>query len=511
MPEPIAPFITLPSLPDDVPGAPCAMVVFGASGDLTKRKLVPALFNLACEGLLPDGFALLGFARTPLNEEKFRGAMTESIKRYGTRQFNAAVWEKFVQRLFYQQHEYDDPASYTALKAQLQKLDRDCGTQGNHIFYLSTPPGFFPTIIENLGAAGLNLEERGKFSRVVIEKPFGRDLASAVKLNEIVYQQFQEHQVFRIDHYLGKETVQNILVFRFANGIFEPIWNRRYVDHVQITVAETIGIEGRGSYYETAGVLRDMIQNHIFHLLAYIAMEPPIDINATKVRDEEVKLLDAVQRMRPEQVPVRAVRGQYGEATVDDRWLPSYREEKGVAADSQVETFAALKLYIDNWRWAGVPFYLRSGKCLPERRAEIAIQFNRAPLQLFRHQEVKQLSPNLLEMRLQPDEGISLRFETKKPGTKIRMQTVDMQFDYTRSFDTNYSTGYETLLHDCMTGDSTLFARADMVETAWKVIQPIQEVWQNTAAEFPNYPGGTWGPIEANHLLQRDGRGWLQG
>lgn len=487
---------------------PCAIVIFGASGDLTKRKLIPALFNLACEGLIPEGFAMLGFARSGSSDEKFREAMTDAVKQYGTREFNAAAWEKFVQRLHYGAHPYDDPASYAAIRNRLDELDKKFGTQGNRVFYLSTPPGNFPIITENLGKAGLNEEEGGRFSRVVIEKPFGRNLESAKELNANVYQQFEEHQVYRIDHYLGKETVQNILVFRFANGIFEPIWDRRYIDHVQITVAESVGIEGRGGYYESAGVVRDMIQNHIFHLLAYIAMEPPVDINATKVRDEEVKLLGAVQRMRPEQVSVRAVRGQYGEATVGDAWVPSYREEAGVAADSKVETFAALRLSIDNWRWAGVPFYLRSGKRMAKRTAEIVIQFNRAPLQLFRHQQVKGLAPNRLVLRIQPNEGISLRFETKRPGTTIRMQSVDMDFEYAQSFDSAHSTGYETLFHDFMVGDSTLFARADMVEEAWEIVQPILDVWAEAPAEFPNYPAGAWGPTESRHLLEREGRAW---
>jgi glucose-6-phosphate 1-dehydrogenase len=492
------------------PGDPCIMVIYGASGDLTKRKLIPALYNLAKENLLSKEFALVGMARREMSSEEFRNKISEEIGQFATAEINPDLWHWFARRIYYAPGDVGDPAAYTRLKDVLGKVDTEHGTRGNYFYYLATAPEFFSTIVHQLGAAGLVNEEQG-WRRVIIEKPFGRDYETARKLNHDLSEVLAEKQIYRIDHYLGKETVQNILVFRFSNGIFEPIWNRRYIDHVQITVSETVGVEGRGGYYETSGTLRDMVPNHIFQLISLTAMEPPVSFDADVVRDEQAKILKAIQLMTPEDVLVRTVRGQYGEGLNGNQRTAAYRAEPLVSPTSNTETFVAMKLYIDNWRWADVPFYLRTGKRLPKRVTEITIQFKRAPFLLFRDTSVDKLTPNRLVLHLQPDEGISLSFGAKIPGPIVRLGGVNMNFNYKDYFNATPQTGYERLLYDCMCGDATLFQRSDMVETAWQIVSPIQDVWGALPARnFPNYPAGTWGPKEAEDLLRKDQRAWGQ-
>ncbi len=491
------------------PGDPCVMVIFGASGDLTKRKLIPALYNLAKDNLLSRQFAVIGSARRPMTHEEFRDKLTQEMREFATGPVDPDLWEWLARRLYYLPGDGQDPDTYRQLKELLAKIDKEHGASGNYFYYLATAPGLFSGVIQQLGAAGLTDEKNGRWRRVIIEKPFGHDFASARALNQEIRQVLHERQIYRIDHYLGKETVQNILVFRFANGIFEPIWNRRYIDHVQITVAETVGVEERGSYYDETGALRDMVPNHIFQLITLTAMEPPISFEADAVRDEQTKILRAIQPLTPEEVLSRTVRGQYGKGVLDGQHLPAYGAEPHVAPDSRTETFVALKLLLDNWRWADVPFYLRTGKRLPKRVTEVAIQFKRAPFMLFRKTSVERLTPNLLVLRIQPDEGISLRFGAKIPGPLVRLGSVDMDFCYADYFGSTPSTGYERLLYDCMIGDATLFQRADMVEAAWGVVTPILDVWRALPPRnFPNYGAGTWGPKEADELLERDGRRW---
>jgi glucose-6-phosphate 1-dehydrogenase len=491
------------------PGPPCVMVIFGAAGDLTKRKLIPALYNLAKEALLPKQFAIVGVARRELTHEAFREQTSRDIREFATTAVEPELWNWFVQRLYYLPGNVQDADTYRRLRELLRQVDKNHGTQGNYLYYLATSPNFFSVIVDQLGASELAREPNGHWRRVIIEKPFGRDLASATALNREIRKVLQEDQIYRIDHYLGKETVQNIIAFRFANGIFEPVWNRRYVDHVQITVAETVGVEQRGDYYEQAGALRDMVPNHILQLITLTAMEPPISFEADAVHDEQTKILRAIQPFTPERVLSHAVRGQYGEGTIDGKQVPGYRSEPKVAADSNTDTFVALSLSIDNWRWAGVPFYLRTGKRLPERHTEIAIQFKCAPFVLFRKTGVECLTPNELVIHIQPDEGISLRFDAKIPGTLVRLGAVHMDFQYKDYFGATPSTGYERLLYDCVMGDATLFQRADMVEASWGVVQPILDAWKAAPPrDFPNYAAGTWGPLEADELLRRDDRQW---
>ena len=495
--------------PPGQPAGPCAMVIFGAAGDLTKRKLIPALYNLAKGGLLPQEFAIVGVARAPMTTEEFRQKMSRDIREFATEEVEPGLWEWFAERLHYLHGNFEDPNVYLELRKTLQVVDKEHGTRGNYFYYLATSPSYFSGVVRRLGDVGLLQEENGRWRRVIIEKPYGCDLESARALNREIGAVLGERQIYRIDHYLGKETVQNILVFRFANGIFEPIWNRRYVDNVQITVAETVGVEQRGNYYEEAGALRDMVPNHIFQLISLTAMEPPISFEANAVRDEQAKVLRAIQPLSPEEVLRRTVRGQYGEGTIDGRRIPAYRAAPKVAPDSPTETFVALKLSIDNWRWADVPFYLRTGKCLPERVTEIAIQFKRAPFILFRKTPVEHLTPNQLVVHIQPEEGIDLFFGAKVPGPLVRLGTVHMHFHYKDYFGSTPSTGYERLLYDCMTGDATLFQRADMVEAGWSVVAPILDVWKALPPRsFPNYPAGSWGPKEADELMERDGRQW---
>lgn len=488
---------------------PNTVVIFGASGDLTKRKLLPALYNLELERLLPNSFAVVGFARRPISGEEFRRQMLEGINAFSrNRPADPAVWESFSQGIFYTAGNFDEPEAYQRLGALLDRLDKERGTAGNRLFYLATAPEYFPIIIKHLGEAGLNTSPTGGWVRVIVEKPFGRDLASAVELNRTVHASFREDQIYRIDHYLGKETVQNILVFRFANGIFEPVWNRNYVDHVQITVAEAVGVEGRGGYYETAGVIRDMIQNHMLQVLTLVGMEPPAAMDADAVRDEKVKVLRAMRRIASGEVNEFTVRGQYGAGIKGGQPVPGYRQESSVSPASTTETFAAFKFYVDNWRWAGVPFYLRSGKALPKRVTEIAIQFRQAPLQLF-GPATDMMEPNLLALRVQPEEGIAIRFGSKVPGQAINIHPVKMDFRYGSSFGVEPPEAYERLQLDCMLGDATLFIRADEVEAAWSLITPIINGWQaSPPADMPNYDAGTWGPASADEFIARDGRAW---
>lgn len=490
-------------------GDPCVMVIFGASGDLTRRKLIPALYNLASQQLLSREFAVVGVGRSPMTTEEVRKRFSEDFKQFATGTVDPDLWEWFVRRLYYVTGDVGDAATYNKLKETLAKVDQDHSTHDNFFFYLATAPEFFGEIVERLSGVGLMSEDNGQWRRVIIEKPFGHDLDSARALNQHLLKVAKEHQIYRIDHYLGKETVQNILAFRFANGIFEPIWNRRYIDHVQISVAETVGVEKRGGYYDTAGSLRDMVPNHIMQLISLTAMEPPISFEANAVRDEQAKILHAIQPFSSEDVLSKTVRGQYGEGVVDGQHLPAYRTEQGVPPESRTETFVAMKLLIDNWRWAGVPFYLRTGKRLPGRSTHVVIEFRRAPFVLFRETQVQDLMPNQLVLHIQPEEGISLRFAAKTPGPAMRLGEVDMDFNYADYFGQTPSTGYERLLHDCMIGDATLFQRADMVEAGWSIVNPVLDVWKALPPRnFPNYASGCWGPKESDELLERDGRSW---
>ena len=490
-------------------GPPCVLVIFGAAGDLTKRKLIPSLYNLKQSNLLPDDFAVIGVARAVMNQEEFRRRLSDDMTHFATDQVEAKEWEWLQERLYYLSGDFNDDQTFTQLKELLVKIDAERNTQSNYCFYLATAPDYFAPVVQKLGSVGLTEQAEGHWRRVVIEKPFGRDLSSAQKLNSDLSEVLNENQIFRIDHYLGKETVQNILVFRFGNGIFEPIWNRRYIDSIQITAAEKVGVEQRGGYYETAGALRDMVPNHLLQLVTLTAMEPPVSFKANAVRDEQTKILHAIQCPSSEEAGQRTVRGQYDAGTIDGQPVPAYRQEANVAPDSNVETFVALKLLIDNWRWADVPFYLRTGKRLAARDTEIAIKFRRAPFVLFRDTPVDRLSSNSLVLHIQPDEGITVRFGAKLPGPVLKIGAVDMNFDYEEYFGKTPSTGYERLLHDCMVGDATLFQRADQVEAAWSVVAPIQAAW--SAAEPPPlaiYKAGTWGPGEADELLARDEREW---
>ena len=472
----------------------CAIVIFGANGDLTKRKLLPALYRLAYERRLPDSFAIIGNSRTPMTDIAFREKMRESVKQFlEDSPFDEDLWVTFSRNIFYLAGDLNDPAMYTALKNKLDDLNRP-----NVLYYLSTQPSYYAPVVEAIGAAGLGRGTEKGWHRVVIEKPFGHDLESARTLNARVHTVFPEEEVFRIDHYLGKETVQNIVAFRFGNGIFEPLWNRRYVNHVQITAAESIGVEGRGAYYQEAGALRDMIQNHLLQVMATVGMEPPAAFEPDSMRDERAKLLRSVKIMKPDEVHIHAVAGQYR----------GFRQEEGVDPKSQTNTFAAATFFVDNWRWAGVPFYIRSGKKMPKRTTDIAIQFNSAPLTLFSSEDGRPPRPNLLILRIQPEEGISLRFLSKYPGAGMRLRPVSMDFNYGSSFGERSPSAYETLLLDVMVGDATLYTRQDMVEASWSVVESIQNAWRAARFDFPNYAAGTWGPAAADEMLARRGHVW---
>jgi glucose-6-phosphate 1-dehydrogenase len=484
---------------------PTVVVIFGASGDLTKRKLLPALFHLEQSNLLPEEFSVVGVARRPLQGE-FEKDMREGILQFGGVQEGEKKLDEFMGKVSYFAMNFDDPGGYDKLKTVLEGIDQKQGTKGNRLFYLATAPEYFAEIIEQLGKHGMAKPQQGNV-HVIIEKPFGHDLASARQLNDEVNRVFAEDQIFRIDHYLGKETVQNILVFRFANGIFEPVWNRNYVDHVQITAAEDIGIEGRGPFYEKAGALRDVIQNHVMELLSFVALEPPVSFEADAMRREKVKVWRSVQPIHF----MDAVRGQYGPGKVDGKDVKGYRQEDRVDPGSSTETYAALKLGIENWRWAGVPFYLRAGKRLAKRVTEITVQFKQPPQLLFKNQSgaCRELQPNLIAMRIQPDEGISLRFGAKVPSPNMEVCPVNMNFSYAEAFGKSSANGYERLLLDAMLGDATLFAHRDGVEATWSLLTPILDYWAaNKPKDLPNYAAGTWGPKSADELLARDGRAW---
>ena len=488
---------------------PTAMVVFGGSGDLAHRKIVPALYNLELHRLLPQNFAFVGSSRSEYSDEEYRADMRKAVEEFSrTQPIQHQVWESFASRLHYIPGSSSDPGTYGRIGDLLDRFDREHGTDGNRLFYLSLIPKLFPDTIRGIGKAGLGGRgwDRG-FSRVVVEKPFGHDLASAGELQELVTTVFPERDVFRIDHYLGKESVQNIIAFRFANGIFEPVWNHHYVDHVQITVAEDIGVGTRGAFYEEAGALRDIVQNHVMQVLCLTAMEPPVTFDAESVREEKVKVLKAVRPIPENEVENYAVRGQYEGGWVWGEEVPGYREEKNVDPGSVTETFVALKVFVDNWRWARVPFYIRAGKRLPKKATEVAIQFHSSPHTPFAHDDTEGLAPNVLVVRIQPDEGLSLKIGAKVPGTGFEVSSVNMDLLYGTAFLEEAPDAYQRLLLDLMLGDPTLFIRADEAEGAWKILDPVMRHWSEKR-EVSFYPAGTWGPEEADDLLERDGREW---
>ena len=486
------------------------MVIFGATGDLTKRKLFPALYNLAKEKFLPENFAIVGVGRQEMETEEFRRKIISELKEFVGDGTDKKLLQWFNERTFYTGGDFDeDKKLFKDIKKLLNDVGKQFNIPPNYFYYMATPPSLFANVSEKISANGLGSEDDGYWRRFIFEKPFGRDLESAKNLNTELLKILKENQIYRIDHYLGKETVQNILVFRFGNSIFEPIWNRNFIDHVQITVAEQLGVEQRGGYYEKAGALRDMIPNHIFQLITLTAMEPPVSFEADAVRDEQAKILQAIQPFSPEDVLHKTVRGQYGAGTINNKKVAAYRSEVDVAPASNTETFAALKLSIDNWRWADVPFYVRTGKRLPEKHTTINIQFKKAPFVLFRDTPIEKLTTNRIVIHIQPDEGITLHFGAKVPGPIVNMGAVDMDFNYHEHFGDTVSTGYERLLYDCMMGDATLFQRADMVEASWRIVSPILDVWQAIPArDFPNYEAGSWSPKDAVELLANDGRKW---
>jgi glucose-6-phosphate 1-dehydrogenase len=493
------------------PAGPCAMVIFGASGDLTRRKLIPALYNLAVSGLLPEHFAVVGFSRT-LDDQSFRAHLRAKSREFLPRELHADIWDALERRVYSVPGELADPEAYARLRDKLEQVDHAHGTAANCLFYLATPPQFFTEVPRQLQRAGLIDEANGHWRRLIVEKPFARDLQSARDLNRALQGILDESQIYRIDHYLGKETVQNILILRFANAIFEPIWNRRYIDHVQITVAEDHGVGTRGGYYDSAGALRDMLPSHVFQLMALLAMEPPTSFAADAIRNEKMKVFSAIQSIEPDEVLTQAVRGQYGAGTMaDGARVKAYREEASVPPASNTETFAALRLLLDSWRWADVPFYLRTGKRLPRRYSEIAIRFKNAPFVMFRQTGVHTLPQNELVIRIQPNEGIALSFGAKIPGQVLKVGQVNMDFCNADYFDGAPYTGYETLLYDCMSGDSSLFLRGDNLEATWSVVTPVLDVWSALPPRsFPNDAAGSWGPQEATDLMARDGRSWRQ-
>ncbi len=491
------------------PADPCCLVIFGASGDLTHRLLVPALYNLAASGLLPETFALIGVARSESSSEAFRDDLAKSLPKFATRNVDNAIVKKLLDCVAYVQGEPDDPQTYQKLGRELSRIESERQTKGNRLFYLATPPAAFVPIGTRLGESGLAREDNGAWRRIIIEKPFGTDLASARTLNQKLLSLLKEDQIFRIDHYLGKETVQNILVLRFANGLFEPIWNRDHIDHVQITVAEALTVGRRGNYYDATGALRDMVPNHLFQLLSLVAMEPPSRFAADSVRAQKAELLDSVQLQTPDEALRNSVRAQYGEGIIDNKQVEAYRATADVRPDSTTETYAALKLVIDNWRWAGVPFYLRTGKALRTKLTEVAIKFKQAPIAMFRDTPVENLAQNFLVLRIQPNECIGLEFNAKVPGPSISIGGVGMTFKYEDYFDVAPSTGYETLIYDCMIGDAILYPRADGIEAGWRIVQPFMDAWRAADGKgLATYRAGSEGPVEADWLLSADGRRW---
>jgi glucose-6-phosphate 1-dehydrogenase len=493
----------------DAPAQPCVMLVFGASGDLTKRLLVPALYNLACDGLLSDHFALLGTAMDPLTTESFREGMTADIQKFHTRkEFDARVWDGLVSRFHYVSGAFDDKALFQKLRAEVKRLDGVVGAGDSVLFYCATAPKFFGLICDNLHEAGF--KEGSGWRRIIVEKPFGTDLASALKLNAEVLAHWQESQIYRVDHYLGKETVQNLLAFRFSNGMFEPLWNKNYIDNIQFNVSEAVDVEGRGGYYDSSGVLRDMMQNHMFQMLAYLCMEVPGSFEPDAIRNEKAKLLQALRRYTPDEVARYVVRGQYGpQLDASGKVVKlGYRGEKDVDPRSKTETYAAARVHIDNWRWEGVPVYLRSGKALWKRGTEIIVEFKKAPEVIFRGTPITSLAPNRLLFHIQPYQGIEIQFQAKIPGPRLQLQPVNMRFGYGDAFKASRYTGYEVMIYSCTHGDATLFSRGDLVEAAWRAAQPLLDYWAATPADFPNYARGSWGPKVAADLIAKDGRRW---
>jgi glucose-6-phosphate 1-dehydrogenase len=495
-------------------GEPCAMIILGAHGDLTKRKLIPALYALFQQDLLPPGFCMVGLSRTQMSDDQFRKSMEESLKKFASDlTFDQQTWDRFAGTLYYRSANFTNSGGFDDLAKLLKEFETKHNTRGNHVFYFSTAPGLYEPIVDRIKESGLAEKKHGDrapWPRIIVEKPFGVNLETAVALDNHIHSVFAENQVFRIDHYLGKETVQNIMVLRFANAIFEPLWNRNHIDHVQITNAETLGVEGRGGYYEEAGNMRDMIQNHMLQLVALTAMEPPISMDAEATRDEKAKVMRAMRPIDLQNINQYVVRGQYTKGWVNGKEEPGYREEESVDKNSKTETFTALKLYIDNWRWAGVPFYVRSGKRLAKSITEIAIEFRRAPLRLFGDafgEGGDQFGPNVLVLQIQPEEGISLKFATKQPGPATRLRWLSMDFKYGTSFGVRSPSAYERLVHDCIMGDSTLFARTDFVETSWSLITPVLERWKEIAGPDP-YPAGSWGPTSADELIEASGQKW---
>ncbi len=508
-----------PSTPTDNPlrdglsirSAPqsCSLVIFGATGDLTHRKLVPALYNIAADGELPPALSVVGFARREKTDDEFRAELGEAVHKFSRQTVKEAVWEAFAQSIFYHRSEFGDSTGYAALKERLDAIDAEKGTNGNRLYYLAVAPDQFETILEGLRAHGLNEAKPGAWSRVIVEKPFGTDLASARELNDVVNHAFAESDTYRIDHYLGKETAQNLMVLRFANAIFEPLWNNRFIDHIQITAGETLGVEARGGYYDGAGAMRDMVQNHLMQLLCLTAMEPPTDLLANSVRDEKVKVIRSLHPITGSAVATDVVRGQYGAGAIFGQEVPAYRAEDRVNPESMTETYVALKLHIDNWRWSGVPVYMRVGKRLPKSGTEISVHFKAAPSVLFNAYQ-EELGNNVLVIRIQPDEGISLRMQAKIPGASVRIEPVKMDFHYGTSFGKASPEAYERLLLDAMSGDATLFARRDEVEEAWEFVDSIRAGWNDPKVETPleTYAAGSWGPDAADALIARDGRSW---
>lgn len=501
--------------PTEPTGDPCVLVIFGASGDLTKRLLMPALYNLACEGLLPEQFALVGADIVEMTTDQFRAKMSDEkdgIRKYNTRKkFDASIWDKLVAKFEYVQAK--DLAGYARLKDVVKKLQADHKTGDNVLFYFAVSPKIFGLISDNLAKSGFKSASEDGWRRIIVEKPFGTDLKSAQQLNKELLSFWSEDQIYRIDHYLGKETVQNLLAFRFSNGIFEPLWNKNHIDHIQLNVSEMVAVEGRADYYDKSGVLRDMIQNHMFQMMAYLLMEPPCSFKADAIRNEKSKLLDSVRIYTQQEALANTVRGQYGAGKKPDGTpLTDYRKAQGVNPNSGTPTYAALKLMIDNWRWEGVPVYLRSGKALWKRGTEIVVQFKKAPEVLFRGTAAAdRVEPNRLVFHVQPDQGIELRFHAKSPGPSMFLQNVNMRFDYQESFEAARATGYEVMFYTCMLGDATLFSRSDLVETAWRIAQPMLDAWEaSPPTDYPNYPAGSWGPVAAYDLIERDGRHWIE-
>lgn len=501
-----------PVQPATVPPLPtadsCLLIIFGASGDLTKRKLVPALYDLACAGCMAPGFEVLGISRTKMTSEAFRAAMHDFVaKSHDTRAWNDSCWDNFAARLHYVSGDVNDPAYFQQLKQNLVEMTKN-GSSANYLFYVSTSASLAGPIVRGLGSVGLNKRENG-WTRIVLEKPFGRDLESAQKLNETVAEVFDEKQVYRIDHYLGKETVQNMLVFRFGNSIFEPVWNRNYIDYVEITNAEPLGVEARGAFYEETGALRDMMANHLLQLLTLTAMEPPVAFDADSVREQKVAVLRSIRPMTMQEVARKTVRGQYGAGAIKGQPVPAYRDEPNVNPKSNTETFAAVEFHVDNWRWAGVPFFVRTGKRLPRQVTEIRVHFKRTPQALFAGTTDEQIEHNIMTMRIQPDEGISMRFAAKRPGTSMKTIPVQMDFMYKDAFGSDTPVAYETLLLDVMRGDATLFTRRDEVEAEWRIITPIEEAWAELPPpSFPNYSAGSEGPADSHLLISGDHRHW---